>query len=58
MGAGTIEVTPDMIAAGVYEAQEHCLGEPLQDLVRKVYLAMAIEAQGTKDSASSIICRK
>jgi hypothetical protein len=38
-----IEVTPAMVAAGVYAAREHCLGEGLEDLVRKVYLAMALE---------------
>jgi hypothetical protein len=41
--APEIEITPDMLAAGVYAAREHCLGEGLEDLVRKVFLAMALE---------------
>ncbi len=40
----SIEVTPAMIAAGIYAAREHCLGEGLESLVRSVYLAMALEA--------------
>jgi hypothetical protein len=32
-----------MIEAGV-EAREHCLGAPISDLVRSVYIAMALEA--------------
>jgi len=39
-----IEITPAMIEAGVWEAREHLLGAPLADLVRKIYLAMALEA--------------
>jgi hypothetical protein len=42
-GAPEIEVTPAMVKAGVYAAREHCLGEGLEELVRKVYLAMALE---------------
>jgi hypothetical protein len=46
-GAGVpafdIEVTPAMIEAGIYAAREHSLGEGLEELVRKVYLAMALE---------------
>jgi hypothetical protein len=38
-----IEITPKMIEAGVYAAREHCLGESLDELVRKVFLAMAVE---------------
>jgi hypothetical protein len=40
-----VEVTAAMIAAGVYAAREHCLGERLEDLVLKIYLAMTLEAQ-------------
>ncbi|UPJ53340.1 hypothetical protein IVB30_19710 [Bradyrhizobium sp. 200] len=40
-----IEVTAAMIAAGVYAAREHSLGERLEDLVLKIYLAMALETQ-------------
>jgi len=50
--AGAIEVTPAMIEAGVYTAREHALGEGLQALVEKVYIAMVIEAQ-TNASASA-----
>jgi hypothetical protein len=41
--AGAPEITPAMIAAGVYAARDHCLGEQLEELVRKVYMAMALE---------------
>jgi hypothetical protein len=41
--AGAPVVTSAMIEAGVYAAREHCLGEGLEDLVRKVYVAMALE---------------
>jgi hypothetical protein len=42
-GAPEIEITPAMIEAGVYAARECWLGEPLSEVVRKVYLAMALE---------------
>ena len=42
-GAPDVEITDAMVAAGVYAAREHCLGERLEDLVKKVYLAMALE---------------
>jgi hypothetical protein len=45
------EVTPEMIEAGVYAAREHPLGAPLAELVRQVYLAMALESV-THSSAS------
>ncbi len=38
-----IEITPEMVAAGVYEANEHCLGEGLQGLVSNVFIAMRLE---------------
>ena len=42
--AGTeIEITPAMIEAGVLEAREKCLGEPLAGVVKAVYLAMEVE---------------
>ncbi len=44
-GAPEIEITPAMIEAGVYAAREHSLGEGLEDLVVKVYLAMALERE-------------
>lgn len=44
---GKIEITPEMIEAGVYEAREHFLGAPLSDLVRKVFIAMTVEARQT-----------
>jgi hypothetical protein len=40
-----VEVTAAMIAAGVFAAREHCLGESLEDLVLKIFLAMTLEAQ-------------
>ena len=56
MGAGApVEVTQKMLTAGVYAAREHALGESLEELVRKVYLAMALEVQdGGSFSASEI----
>ena len=39
----TIEVTPEMVEAGVCEAREHPLGGSLQELVTKVFLAMLLE---------------
>lgn len=36
-------ITPEMIAAGAYEAKEHALGEGLEHLVWRVYLAMDAE---------------
>lgn len=48
-----IEVTPEMIEAGVFAARECCLGSPLADLVRTVYVAMFLEDKGTRVSASS-----
>lgn len=39
----TLEVTPAMLEAGIWEAREHPLGAPLSDLVRKVFIAMAVE---------------
>lgn len=38
-----LEITSEMIEAGVYAAKEHCLGLPLEDLVHSVYLAMWTE---------------
>ena len=39
-----LAVTPQMIDAGVDAAREHQLGEPLSDLVYKIFVAMASEA--------------
>ena len=38
-----VKLTPAMIEAGVYAAKEHCIGEGLEELVRKVFLAMRTE---------------
>lgn len=38
-----LEITDAMVRAGVLEAREHMLGEPLDELVRKVYTAMLFE---------------
>lgn len=38
------EITQEMIEMGVHEAREHPLGAPLSDLVRKVFIAMLVEA--------------
>lgn len=42
-GLDNIEITPAMVEAGVYAAREHCLGEGLEALVSKVFVAMRIE---------------
>gem|GEM_PF-5453832 len=36
-----------MVEAGVYAAREHCIGAPLADLVRTVYVAMVTEGRST-----------
>lgn len=43
--APVLQVTATMVAAGVEAAREHTLGEGLDDLVLKIYLAMALESQ-------------
>jgi hypothetical protein len=44
-GATTeIEITPEMVDAGVCEAREHMLGEQLPYLVRKIFMAMTVAA--------------
>jgi len=48
-----IEVTPEMIEAGVAELSEKTLGQPLPIIVREVYLAMASEALYRRSSASN-----
>lgn len=40
--AAEIEITPEMVEAGVWEAREHPLGAPLSDLVRTVFIAMVV----------------
>ena len=42
-----------MIDAGVYEARQHLLGEPLESLVHRVYLAMFLESGSANASASA-----
>lgn len=48
--AGEIEVTPAMIEAGVYAAKEYCLGEGLQELVGRVFIAMRTEELDAKSA--------
>jgi hypothetical protein len=43
-----IKVTPEMIAAGIYEARQHALGAPLEDLVHNVFVAMLVEQQASQ----------
>lgn len=38
-----IEISDEMIEAGVYALREYCIGSPLEELVRSVYLAMVTE---------------
>lgn len=40
-----IIVTPEMIAAGVFELRDKRLGQSLTEVVTDVYLAMEIERQ-------------
>lgn len=40
--ADVIEISPEMIRAGVVELREKCFGESLSEIVRDVYLAMAL----------------
>ena len=35
-----IFITNEMIEAGVYELREKCIGEPLEIIVRDVFIAM------------------
>lgn len=37
-------ITDEMIAVGVCEAREHALGESLETLVWRIYVAMAAES--------------
>ena len=43
-GLPSFEVTPAMVAAGVFVAREHTLGEPLSELAERVFYAMLAEA--------------
>jgi hypothetical protein len=47
------DVTPEMVRAGVLEAREHTLGESLEDLVKRVYLAMALERGGNSSASDT-----
>lgn len=53
-GAPQIEVTHEMVKAGVLVAREHSLGESLDELVQSVFLAMFLESDLARSSASSI----
>ena len=41
----TIEVTPEMIEAGMLELRERCYGESLSEVVARVFSAMAAASQ-------------
>jgi hypothetical protein len=41
--ADAIEISKQMIDAGVYEAREHVLGGRLEDLVQRIYVVMETE---------------
>jgi len=41
---GKIEITPEMVKAGIIAAREYALGEPLEKLVTDLFLAMALES--------------
>lgn len=58
-GDEIIEITGAMLEAAVYAMREHCLGSPLCDLARLVYVAMETERRAqTKPSASAISVSK
>jgi hypothetical protein len=48
-----IEITPEMVAAGISVCREHCLGESLECLVEKIYLAMFVEALTSVSASAS-----
>ena len=51
--APELHITPEMIEAGVWEAREHMLGAPLEDMVRNVFIAMAVVSSATPPPAGS-----
>lgn len=53
MVSASVDVTPAMIAAGIDVAREHTLGEPIADLVQRVFWAMLAEAQTSSAASSS-----
>lgn len=53
-----LEITPEMIEAGVYELRRRCFGESMDDIVTAVYVAMNSERQVNNCSASSIMVAK
>jgi hypothetical protein len=46
-GVLQIEVTPEMIEAGLYELREHSFGENMGDVIGAVYVAMALASVKT-----------
>ena len=52
-----IEVTPEIVEAGIIAAREHCL-EELADLGSQVFVAMPTESRLTNASASPTSSRK
>ena len=51
---GDVVITSKMILAGVYAAREFPLGGDIADLVKMIFLAMELERQDNKSSASAI----
>lgn len=50
-----IEITKEMIEAGVSEARERLLGASVEELVRKVLIAMIVETYSDMSSRDSSI---
>lgn len=45
-----IEITPEMIEAGIVELRRHCIGEPMEEVLRDVFLMMALESSAFADA--------
>ena len=48
-----IVITKAMVDSGVFEAREHLLGESLEDLVGKVFIAMLLEGDYILEKAEA-----
>jgi hypothetical protein len=44
-----VEITPQMIEAGIVELRRHCIGEPIEEVIRDVFLMMALESAAFAD---------
>ena len=51
--AGALEITQEMIEAGVLELRERMIGEPLDRIVKGVFRAMMSAVQPNADASST-----